>query len=226
MKALEIKSELDKTQSRIAELEIERERQTIAFDATQKAFIDGKANVAKLNDAEGELSLYERTIESLRATYQRLKSAFENQSEAEARREQIKKMTAAANDVEPLLNDYLQIRNEFNDVISKYADTLIHKAVAYRDKQTEYQAINAHLEPPATNSEIQISDVARRLASATYVNHPRLEYSDVIGLAENQLAAKLNKAAQAKRQADYNARRIERTGNDSDQSFAVVRVKH
>lgn len=211
MKALEIKSELDKTHSRIAELEMERERQTVAVEATEKAFIDGKADVAKLNDAQGKLSLYERTIESLRATYQRLKSAFENQSEAEARREQIKKMTAAANDVEPLLNDYLQTRNEFNDVVSKYAETLINKATAYRNKQAEYQAINAQLEPPATKSEIQISDTARRLASATYFNHPPLEYSEVIALAENQIAAKINKAAQAKRQAEYNARRIERT---------------
>ena len=211
MKALEIKSELDKTKLRIAELEMERERQTVAVEATEKAFIGGTADVAKLNDAQGKLSLYERTIESLRATYQRLKSAFENQSEAEARREQIKKMTAAANDVEPFLNDYLQTRNEFNNVVSKYAETLINKATAYRNKQVEFQAINAQLEPPANNSEIQISDTARRLASATYFNHPPLEYSEVIGLAENQLAAKINKAAQAKRQAEYNARRIERT---------------
>jgi DNA repair exonuclease SbcCD ATPase subunit len=205
MKALEIKSELDKTQSRIAELEMERERQTVAVEATQKAFIDGKADVAKLNDAQGELSLYERTIESLRATYQRLKSAFDKQFEADSRGELLERMKAAANDVEPLLNDYLQTRNEFNDVVSKYAETLINKATAYRNKQSEYQTINAQLEPPATNSEIQISDTARRLASATYFNHPPLEYSEVIALAENQIAAKINKEARAKRQSDYNS---------------------
>jgi thioredoxin-like negative regulator of GroEL len=204
-KAMEIKSEIDKTDSRITELEMERARQSATVEATQKAFIDGTADVAELNDAQGKLSLYERTIESLRATYQRLKSAFENQSESEARREQIKKMTDAANDVEPLLNDYLQTRNEFNDVVSKYAETLINKATAYRNKQAEYQTIKAQLEPPATNSEIQISDTARRLASATYFNHPPIEYEQAINTAERHLAAKLNRIASNKRTAKYNA---------------------
>jgi DNA repair exonuclease SbcCD ATPase subunit len=212
-KAMEIKSELDKTQSRITELEMERDLQTVAVEATEKAFIDGKADVAKLNDAQGKLSLYERTIESLRATYQRLKSAFENQSEAEDRREQIKKMTDAANSVEPLLNDYLQTRNEFNDVVSKYAETLINQATAYRNKQAEYQSIVRELKP--TGAEIQESGLEQKtltMASATYFNHPPMgTFDEAVALAENLLAAKINKAAQAKRQAEFSARTMERT---------------
>jgi prefoldin subunit 5 len=205
----ELQSEINRTDSKIKGLEMERERQTVAVEATEKAFINGTADAAELNDAQGKLSLYERTIESLRATYQRLKSAFENQSEAEARREQIKKMTDAANDVEPLVNQYLETRREFHDLVCKYAETLINQATAYREKQSQYQLINAQLEPPATNSEIQISDTARRLASATYFNHPPLEYSEVIALAERLLAAKLNKAAQAKRMAAYHVGKTE-----------------
>jgi DNA repair exonuclease SbcCD ATPase subunit len=203
--AMEIQSEIDKTDLRITELEMERERQTAAVAATEKAFIDGTADVAKLNDEQGSLSILTQTIESLRSTYQRLTSAFGNQSEAEARREQIKKMTDAANDVEPLLNQYLETRNEFNDIVSKYAETLINQATAYQKKQAEFQAINAQLKTPASNSEIQISDTARRLASATFFNHPPLEYSEVISRAENQLGSKLNRIAQAKRQSDYNS---------------------
>ncbi len=209
MKALEIKSELDKTQSRIAELEMERERQTVAVEATEKAFIDGTADVAKLNDAQGKLSLYERTIESLRATYQRLKTAFENQSEAEARREQIKKMTAAANDVEPLVNDYLQTRNEFNDVVSKYAETLINKATAYRNKQAEYQSIIRELKP--TGAEIQESRLEQKtltMAATSHINHPPMgTFTEAVALAENLLAAKLNRIAQAERTAKFNEER-------------------
>lgn len=198
-KAIEIKTEVDKTELRILEFQTQFDEQTASFEATQQAFIAGKSDVNQLHAEQSKLTLISQAIESLKATYQKLKSAFENQSEAEARREQIKKMADAANAVEPLLNDYLKTRNEFNEIVSEYAKTLIDKATAYRNKQREYQTINAKLEPPAANSEIQINDTARRLASATYFNHPPLEYGEAVALAENLLAAKINKAAQAKR---------------------------
>jgi hypothetical protein len=210
MKALEIKTELDKTQSRIEELETERERQTVAVEAAQKAFISGKADVDQLNEAQSKLTLFERTIESLRATYQRLKSAFENQSEAEARREQIKKIIAAANDVGPLYDDYLETRNEFNNIIAEYAETLISKAEAYQVKQAEYQKIMSQTNPPVTDAETQLTPIAKRQASATYFNHPPLEYDQVIVLAENLLKAKISTAAQKKRQAEGQALRMEK----------------
>jgi Cu/Ag efflux protein CusF len=209
MKALEIKSELEKTQSKITELETARERQTATVEATQKAFVDGTADVAKLNNEQGNLSLLTQTIESLRSTYQRLTSAFGNQSAAEARREQIKQMTDAANAVEPLVNQYLETRREFNDVVSKYAETLINQATAYQKKQAEYQAINAQLEPPATYAEIQeigLNEKTRTLASATFFNHPPLEYGEVIARAESQVASRLNKLARGERVAAFHAR--------------------
>jgi hypothetical protein len=207
MKALEIKSELDKTQSRIEELEMERERQTVAVEATEKAFIDGRADVAKLNDAQGKLSLYERTIESLRATYQRLKSAFDKQFEADSRGELLERMKATANEVEPLVNSYLDTRNEFNEIVAGYAEKLINKSEAYRNKQAEYQAIVRELKP--TDAEIQESGLEQRtrtLAATGYINHPPMgTFTEAVVLAENLLAAKINKEAQAKRRAEYNA---------------------
>jgi DNA repair ATPase RecN len=157
MKAIEIKSELDKTQSRIEELETERERQTVAVEAAQKAFITGKADVEQLNEAQGKLSLYERTIESLRATYQKLKSRFESESADQNRRDLIKQMVSAANDVGPLYDDYLETRNEFHNLITEYAETLINKAEAYQLKQAEYQKIMSRTEPPITDSETQLT---------------------------------------------------------------------
>jgi predicted nuclease with TOPRIM domain len=210
MKAIEIKSELDKTQSRIEELETERERQTIAVEAAQKAFIDGKADAAKLNDAQGKLSLYERTIESLRATYQKLKFRFESESADQNRRDLIKQMVSAANDVGPLYDDYLEARNEFHNIITEYAETLISKAEAYQLKQAEYQKIMSQTNPPITEAETQLTPNTKRLASATYFNHPPLEYDRVIVLAEQLLKAKISTAAQKKRQAEYNAQTRER----------------
>ncbi len=44
------------------------------------------------------------------------------------------------------------------------------------------------------------------MASATYFNHPPMgTFTEAVALAENLLAAKINRAAQAKRMAQYNA---------------------
>jgi hypothetical protein len=45
------------------------------------------------------------------------------------------------------------------------------------------------------------------MAATTYFNHPPIEYGEVIAQAENLLAAKINRAAAAKRTAEYNAER-------------------
>ena len=204
--AMEIQSEIDKTDLRITELEMERERQTAAVAATEKAFIDGTADVAKLNDEQGKLSLYERTIESLRSSFQTLKSTFERQSSEERRGELLKQMTAAANAVEPLINDYRETRSELHEIVADYAEKLIHKSETYRDKQAEYQAIVRELKP--TGAEIQESGLEQKtltMAAATYFNHPAIEYDEAIKTAEMHLAAKLNRIAQNKRQSDYNS---------------------
>jgi uncharacterized coiled-coil protein SlyX len=212
-KAMEIKSEVDKTDSRITELETELSEQTATFEATQAAFVSGKTNIDELHAEQSKLTLVSQAIEALKATYQKLKSAFDNQSAQERRTELLKQMATAANEVEPLVNDYLQTRNEFNDVVSKYAETLINKATAYRNKQAEYQSIVRELQP--TDAEIQESGLEQKtltMASATYFNHPPMgTFTEAVALAENLLAAKINKAAQAKRQAEFSARTMERT---------------
>jgi chromosome segregation ATPase len=201
MKTLEIESELDKTQSRIEELEMARERQTVAVAATQKAFIDGKADVAKLNDEQGKLSLYEQTIESLKATYQSLKSRFESESADQTRREMLKQMASAANQVEPLVNDYLKTRSEFNEIVSKYAPLLVERREAYTEKQREYRRIVSQIEP--TGEEIHSSGLQQRtltMASTGFINYPSIEFERVIIAAEQAIAGKIADAARAKRQ--------------------------
>jgi uncharacterized coiled-coil protein SlyX len=206
-KAMEIKSEVDKTDSRITELETELSEQTTTFESVQQAFIAGKSDIVQLHAEQSKLTLLSQAIEALKATYQKLKSAFDNQSAQERRTELLKQMATTANEVEPLVNDYLQTRNEFNDVVSKYAETLINKATAYRNKQAEYQSIVRELKP--TGAEIQESGLeqkTRTMASATYFNHPSTgTFDEAIALAENLLAAKLNRIAQTKRQSDYNS---------------------
>jgi hypothetical protein len=45
------------------------------------------------------------------------------------------------------------------------------------------------------------------MAAATYFNHPPIEYGEVIAQAENLLAAKINRAAQAERTVKFNEER-------------------
>jgi uncharacterized coiled-coil protein SlyX len=209
--AIEIKSELSKTDSRITELETQLTEQEATFEVVQQAFIAGKSDINQLHAEQSKLTLFEQAIESLNATYQKLKSAFENQSAREGRAELLKQMAMAANEVEPLVNDYLKTRSEFHEIVSDYAEKLVRQASAYQNEQAKFQSINAQLKPPASNSEIQISDTARRLASATYFNHAPLgTFDEAVSVAEKLLSAKLNRAAQDKRQAEYRARTMER----------------
>jgi predicted nucleic acid-binding Zn-ribbon protein len=204
-KAIEIKSEIDKTDSRITELENELTAQTASFEATQKAFIDGKADSANLHSEQSKQTLIEQAIESLRATYQRLKAAFSEQSAVEQRTELLKQMATTANEVPSLVDEYLETRTEFHELVSKYAEELIGKAEAYRKKQIEYRAIVAELQP--TDEEIAqcgLEQKTRTMAATTYFNHPPIEYGEAIQVTENILAAKLNKAAEAKRRAEFN----------------------
>lgn len=207
MKALEIRSELDKTDSRITELETQLSEQTATFGTTQKAFITGKAGIDELHAAQSKLTLVSQAIEALKATYQKLKSAFEMQSAMERRAELLKQMATTANEVPTLVNDYLETRREFHEIVADYAEKLIAKGEIYRDKQAEYRSIVAELNP--TESEIQESGLeqkTRTMAATTHINHPSMgTFTEAVALAENLLAAKLNRAAQAKRQAEYNA---------------------
>jgi uncharacterized coiled-coil protein SlyX len=207
-KAVEIETEIDKTDSRITELETQLSEQTTTFEGVQQAFIAGKSDIDRLHAEQSKLTLISQAIEALKATCQRLKSAFEKQSAQEKRTELLKRMTTSANAVEPLVDDYLKTRNEFHEIVADYAEKLINKAETYRKKQIEYRAIVGELKPTA--AEIQESGLAqmtRTMAEATYFNHPPLEYGEAIHIAENQLAVKLNRAAQAKRTAEFNEER-------------------
>jgi archaellum component FlaC len=205
-KAIEIKSELDKTDSRITELENELTAQTASFEGVQQAFVEGRSDVNQLHAEQSKITLLSQAINALKATYQKLKSTFENQSADERRSELLERMRATANEVEPLVNDYLTTRTEFHEIMSKYAQKLIDKAEAYRAKQIEYRTIISELEP--TDAEIQetgLDQRTRTMAAATYFNHLPIEYGEVITQAENLLAAKINKAAAAKRTAQFSA---------------------
>ncbi len=205
--AAQLESELNQTDSRIRELETERSKQTASFEGVQQAFVSGKTGVDELHAEQSKLTLVSQAIEALKTTYQKLKSAFERQSAEERRGELLRQMATTANEVEPLVNNYLETRTEFHEIVSDYAQKLIDKAEAYRTKQLEYRAIINELQP--SDAEIQESGLDQRtrtLASTSHINHAPLVYGEAVALAENLLAAKLDTEARAKRIASAKAR--------------------
>ncbi len=206
-KAIEIKSEIDKTDSRITELETQLTEQTASFEGVQQAFIAGKAALDELHAEQSKLTLISQAIEALKTTYQKLKSAFERQSIDERRGELLRQMAFAANAVEPLVDDYRRARSEFGLIAAQHAEILVAKAEKYRAKQIEFQSIVRELQLTSEEIlELGIEQKTLTMAATGFINHPPIEYGEAVALAENLLLAKLHKEAAQRRIASAEAR--------------------
>jgi archaellum component FlaC len=208
--ANEIQSEIEQTDSRITQLQTQLSKQTASFEGVQESFITGKANIDQLHAEQSKLTLISQAIEALKATYQKLKSAFNEQSETERRAELLKQMATAANEVPALVDEYLKTRLEFHEAVADYAKTLLGKRTAYQNKQIEYQTLASELKPtPAELQNCELSEKTLQMASATYFNHPSAGiFTDVVSLAENTLGAKLDSIAQERRTAKFNEEKL------------------
>jgi hypothetical protein len=206
-KSTEIGSELDKTASRITELEKQHDEQTTAFEATQKAFIAGNSGLDELHAEQGKMTLLAQGLESLKTIYQRLKANFLAQSEQESRADDLKRMTDAANSVPLLVDDYQAVRAEFGLIVEKYATILVAKKEKYCTQQRLYQSIFADLDPtPEEIADAGVPPITRMMAATGFINHPPIEYGEAVALAENLLLAKLHKEASQRRIASAKAR--------------------
>jgi uncharacterized coiled-coil protein SlyX len=207
-KAVEIKSEIDKTDSRITELETQLTAQTTTFEGVQQAFIAGKADSDELHAEQSKLTLVSQAVEALKTTYQKLKSAFERQSIEERRGELLKQMTDAANAVEPRIDDYRRARSEFGLIAAQHAEILVAKAEKYRAKQIEFQSIVRELQLTTEQIlELGIEQKTLTMAATGFINHPPIGiFTEAVALAENLLMAKLDKQAASKRIVEAKAR--------------------
>jgi uncharacterized coiled-coil protein SlyX len=206
-KSNEIKSEIDKTDSRITQLEGELTAQTATFEGVQQAFVSGKTGVDELHAEQSKLTLVSQAVEALKTTYQKLKSAFERQSADERRGELLQQMAFAANAVSPLVDDYRRARSEFGLIAAQHAEILVAKAEKYRAKQIEFQSIVRELQ--LTSEEILELGIAQKtlsLSATGFINHPAVEYNEAVALAENLLMAKLGNQARSKRIVEAKAR--------------------
>lgn len=213
MKADELKTEIEQTESRITELEAQEIERRQAFETAQEAYVSGKGDLEALHNEQSKLTLVRQAIESLKATGQKLRQAFETQSANERRNRLIKDLVKTANEVEPLVDKYFQSRGEFDELVSKYSERLVSEATDFRTKQREYQSILKQINPPATAEELTragLSDEARQFATTERFNRPQPANPEVIGHAEMIQVNKLNRIAQQEQRAQYAAERAKR----------------
>ncbi len=146
-KSTELKNELDGTAKRLSELITMQDGITNTLKTLQDDFINGKAVLVQVQNEQSRLTTLNASIESLELRQSGLQTAFENLSAVEARQALLEKLVTLGNKTEPLLDDYLETKSEFNGIVSEYAEKLVKKITAYRATQKEFHSIFTQLAP-------------------------------------------------------------------------------
>jgi predicted nucleic acid-binding Zn-ribbon protein len=199
-KLAEIKNQLASTNTRITELEGELNQQTATFEATQTAFVGGKANLGELHAEQSKLSLLTQSVESLQATASELQTAFDEMTEAEARQNLLESAKAAANESEKLWNEALAHRIELDDAIGELAEKFVGKMFEFHAKRKSYLNLRGQLEP--TTKIPEISDDAIRLLEKNHLNFPPIRFGLSVQAACEVIEKEREKSELAERQAE------------------------
>ncbi len=208
-KSTELENELKQTTKRLDELTEMRMRLNTNLQGLQQGFIDGKTSLDELQAEQGKLTTLDSSIKALEAKQGELHDAFQKASLSEERQILLEKAKVAAVEAESFHNDYLKTRNDFHHSISDYTEKLIGKIAAYRDKQKEFERIAEQTELTFVELEqLGLSSESHKIATAHAVNYQPLEYGEVVAFAETLLAAKLDRAAQAKDKAEFDEKRF------------------
>jgi uncharacterized coiled-coil DUF342 family protein len=207
-KSNQIEGELNQTTKRLDELTEMRDGITVNLQGLQQGFIDGKTSLDELQAEQGKLITLDSSIKVLEAKQDELHTAFQKASLSEARQTLLKKAKETAIEAESFHNEYLKMRNDFHDSIRDYTEKLIGKLKSYRGKQKEFGRIADQTQLTFKELEqLGLSPESHKIATSSYINYQPFEYGEVVALAENLLAGKLNKAAQAKDKAEFDETR-------------------
>jgi len=169
----EIKNELDSTNKRIAELETELTKQTATFEATQAAFIADKADLDALHAEQSKLTLLAQAIESLEATANELRAAFDELTATETRTALIESAKAAAHQAEKLWAEAHTHRLELDDAIGKFAEIYLDKLLLFRAKQKDYMRLRGQVQP---NQTLGLPDSITRLLENNHLNFSPIRF--------------------------------------------------
>lgn len=206
----QIEIELNQTTNRLDELMGMRNGISANLETLQKGFIDGNTSLDDLQTEQGKLTILNESIRALEAKQNELRSAFQKASLTENRQSLLEKSKQTAVEAEAIHNEYSEMRNEFHNSVASYAEKLTDKLISYRNKQREFERIGNQIQTGFKELEqIGLSAETFKIVTANYINYPPFEYGEAVAVAERLCAAKLDKAAQAKRTAEYNARKTQ-----------------
>ena len=118
-KSEEIRNQIEKTNSRILELEPQLTSQTAAFETVQKAFITGKANLDELHAEQSKMLLVETTIASLQIHARQLENELQNALASETRQATISEMKNTIAEAKTSFDSFLNSRIELNEAVSR-----------------------------------------------------------------------------------------------------------
>ncbi len=223
-KSTELKNELDGTAKKLSELITMQDGINISLKTLQNGFVGGKTSLDEVQAEQARLDTLNSSIKSLEGKQSELQTTFDNLSAVEARQALLEKLVTLGNETEPLINDYLETKSEFHEIISEYAEKLIKKITAYRATQKEFHNAFRQLAPEIENlqwitpelkplysqiidelEKLGLLEKAQKLAINGTFPEPALEYGQSINVAEGILSYKLRKAEQEKETARFNA---------------------
>lgn len=218
--SINIQTELDQTISRLSELKIVYG--TLEPDAkkTQDRFVSGKSTLAELQTEQSKVSLLNDSVNALRRRRDDLQTELTVAAHTERQSELCAKLVSTGNEAEPLVSEYLELRNQFHSIIADSAAKLVGKLEEYHNKQREYAQTFEQLDPEInvldrihSEDRQRYADINRHLESIGLTTKARdtvtasrldvgvLPYGECIALAESILINNLDRERQQERDA-------------------------
>jgi DNA repair exonuclease SbcCD ATPase subunit len=131
----QFEKELDQTTKRLDELTEIRMRLKGNLDELQQGFIDGKTPLDQLQSEQGKLTNLDSSIKALEAKQDELHTAFQKASLAESRQALLEKAKVIAIEAETAFNEYVELKNELNQLIAGHTAKMLDERVLFLVKQ-------------------------------------------------------------------------------------------
>ena len=137
--AAQIETELNQTNARHGELQEMRADITGRLDALQTGFIDGTTPLDALQTEQARLTTLSSSITALDAKQGELQKQLAAALRLESENASLEKATALAIEAAAGIVKYVELRNEFDEIIRERSEQLFDQLVAIRGFQSEYK---------------------------------------------------------------------------------------
>ncbi len=194
MKSETIKKEISNIDERISELAGTRTELERTINQLNESFFSKKVS---LDDVHAEQTKLNTLNSAIKAAENKRAEAQERLSEAEQVESdndfRFKAKTAVA-EADNARNEYLQIREEFSDMVGDFAQRLLKAGQNFGQKQRELSRIidkNNSFAKPISSDLVQESSVVRQRRES--IPYSRVEYAEIVDTAINVLVRKMER---------------------------------